>query len=896
MVRPKFYDISARQTRQTIAFALWGGAAIAVILLITTVWVTTRARAGTSQAAAQVSEFYLEELAGRRAQVVSEALKSNIEYINNALSLLEPADLASVESLEHFLETAKSLYGADQFALVDENGTVYPRKDAENLSAYGVLFQALAGPAISTSNLDGTRKQVVQAIPVTGFTFQGAEIQACFIQIDIVEMLRSLALQTDDNSIFCNLYRRDGESLTSGSFEYLNIGDNLLSTLAESELAPGYSYEKARSDFSSGGRGHISFYYQDIYGDLCYVPVEGSDWMLTILIRNNVITEQISSISSSLMLRSIVQITITVVSMLAVSMLIILQTRKSAALLLAQEKANGDQIREAYAQVEQQQTAMEMIHASMGSGHWSMNFDKSGEITSCSWSDVFRTMLGYQNTEDFPNRLESWSGLIHEEDRERVLKAYWDAVEDYTGQTVFDVEYRLYTKHNGCRWFRSAGRLSRREDGSPITFVGLFLDIDDSRKMKERLERQKINLQDALTAAQHANRAKTTFLNNMSHDIRTPMNAIIGFTSLAAAHVDDPEQIQNYLSKIATSSNHLLSLINDVLDMSRIESGRMKIEEAESSLIEVMENLRTIVQTDATAKHLEFRIDTAEVVNEHVMCDRLRLNQMLLNLLSNAMKFTMPGGTVSVRVAQKGPAREGQAAYQFQVKDTGIGMSREFLAHVFDPFERERSSTVSGIQGTGLGMAITKNIVDMMDGEITVESEEGKGTTFTVDLQLKTCSSPVRPEEGAQPGGLQTLAEEVDSAARSDAIKGKHILLAEDNLLNQEIAVEILQAAGFTVEVVGDGGDAVERIRTAQAGQFDLVLMDIQMPLMDGYEATRRIRGLNLPGVSDLPIIAMTANAFDEDRRAALAAGMNGHIAKPIDIPKLLALLEQLLV
>ena len=278
------------------------------------------------------------------------------------------------------------------------------------------------------------------------------------------------------------------------------------------------------------------------------------------------------------------------------------------------------------------------------------------------------------------------------------------------------------------------------------------------------------------------------------------------------------------------------------------------------------------------------------------MCDRLRLNQMLLNLLSNAMKFTMPGGTVSVRVAQKGPAREGQATYQFQVKDTGIGMSREFLAHVFDPFERERSSTVSGIQGTGLGMAITKNIVDMMDGEITVESEEGKGTTFTVDLQLKICSSPVRPEEGAQPGGLQTLAEEVDSAARSDAIKGKRILLAEDNLLNQEIAVEILQAAGFTVEVVGDGGDAVERIRTAKAGQFDLVLMDIQMPLMDGYEATRRIRGLNLPGVSDLPIIAMTANAFDEDRRAALAAGMNGHIAKPIDIPKLLALLEQLLV
>ena len=296
------------------------------------------------------------------------------------------------------------------------------------------------------------------------------------------------------------------------------------------------------------------------------------------------------------------------------------------------------------------------------------------------------------------------------------------------------------------RWFHAAGRLSRREDGSPIAFIGLFVDIDEEKKMAEMLEKQKEDLEDALAAAQHANKAKTTFLNNMSHDIRTPMNAIIGFTALAAAHIDNTEQVQDYLSKISTSSNHLLSLINDVLDMSRIESGKVKIEEKETSLPEILHDLKTIIQADITSKQLDFYIDTVDVVNENVMCDKLRLNQVLLNLLSNAMKFTKPGGIVSVRVLQKENAPEGYASYEFQVKDTGIGMSREFLDHVFEPFERERTSTVSGIQGTGLGMAITKNIVDMMDGTISVASEVGKGTAFSVGLQFRTCSGPIRQE------------------------------------------------------------------------------------------------------------------------------------------------------
>ena len=1008
--------IDKTQRRQTVAFAIWGGLIIAIILLLTTVWVATSAQTSTNQAVARVSEFYLEELAGRRAQVVSEELNNNYAYMERALAVIESSDLESQESLRRFLGRVKRLYGVSKFALVDENGIVYTQHStASGLSRYPFLSQELTGPSISMSNLYGARKQVVLAIPVEGVVFQGARIEACFIQLNVSEMLSSLTLQGDSNVTYCNLYHRSGESLSENDFGYLSSGQNLLDALKEARMEPGSSYAGLLQDFQDGTPGQISFHYENVHEDLCYVPVEGTDWMLTILIRDNVITDQIGSISSGMMRRSIIQIVITVLVMLGVFLALIAQSRRSARILLEQEKADGARIRAAYAQVEWERVALDMIHAAMGSGQWSMDFDEDANMVSCTWSHVFRNMLGYESEEDFPNVLESWSELLHDEDRDRVLEAYWAAVQDYTGGTVYDVEYRLLTRHAGWRWFHSAGRLSRREDGSPMTFVGLFLDVDDAKRMAEQLERQKIDLQDALAVAQHANRAKTTFLNNMSHDIRTPMNAIIGFTSLAAAHIDNTEQVQDYLAKITTSSNHLLSLINDVLDMSRIESGKVKIEEKETSLPEIMHDLKTIVQADIASKQLEFYIDTADVVNEHVLCDKLRLNQVLLNLLSNAMKFTMPGGIVSVRVIQKGAAAEGRASYEFQVKDTGIGMSQEFLAHVFDPFERERSSTVSGIQGTGLGMAITKNIVDMMDGTISVVSEEGKGSTFTVSLQLKTCSGPVRQEEIPQLKGLRALVadddfntcssvtkmlatvgmrpdwttsgkeavlrtklaweqgdeyaafiidwlmpdmngvevvrrvrtiigdekpiiiltaydwsdieeearaagvtafcskpiflselrevlesplatpKEEDDKAQAVSFEGKKVLLVEDNELNQEIAVEILQGAGGGVEGAADGAAAVARRAQSAPGPAALILMDIQMPIMNGYEATEKIRALGDPRVAGIPIIAMTANAFDEDRRAALEAGMNGHIAKPIDIPKLMELLQDLL-
>lgn len=1013
----QYHSMNRAQKKQTIAFAVWGGLIIATILLITTVWVTSRARAGTRQAVNRISEFYLEELAGRRALVVSEELKNNFFYMKNAMSILEEGDLESQETLRHFLGKIKRLYGVDKFALVDEHGIVYTEHSTvSGLSRYPFLSQELKEPVVSASNLYGARKQVILGIPVEDIWFQDARIKVCLIQINVDEMISSLTSQTGENETYCNLYYPNGESLTNDDFGYLTAGKNLLSALKDAKIDDGYSLEQLEEDFSNGVPGQISFEYYDTREDLCYIPVEGTNWMLTVLVRDNVLSDQISSISSGMLSRSIIQIVMTMMGMLVVFLVLIYQSKKSARVLLEQEKADGNRIRAAFSQIQREQTAMDNIHAAMGSGLWSMEFDKDAKLISCTWSEVFRKMLGYESEEEFPNQLESWSDLLHKEDQDRVLKEYWGTVMDYTGEKTYNVEYRLYTRHAGWRWFHAAGRLSRREDGSPITFVGLFVDIDDEKKLEERLAQQKIDLEDALAAAQHANKAKTTFLNNMSHDIRTPMNAIIGFTSLAATHIDHPEQVQDYLSKITTSSNHLLSLINDVLDMSRIESGKVKIEEKETSLPEVMHDLKTIVQADITSKQLEFFIDTADVVNEHVLCDKLRLNQVLLNLLSNAMKFTKPGGIVSVRILQNGNAPEGFASYEFQVKDTGIGMSKEFLDHVFEPFERERTSTISGIQGTGLGMAITRNIVDMMGGKISVISEEGKGSTFTVSLQFRICSGQVRQEVIPQLQGLRALvadddfntcssvtkmlstigmrpdwttsgkeavlrtklaveqcdeyaayiidwlmpdmngievvrrirgvieeetpiiiltaydwsdieeearkagvtafcskpiflselreilespfavsAAETDKVEEQDTFAGKKILLVEDNELNQEIAVEILQEAGFIIDVADDGSVAVERMKTAMPGQYDLILMDIQMPILDGYEATRQIRSLDCPELANIPIIAMTANAFDEDKRSALEAGMNGHIPKPIDIPKLMELLRGIL-
>ncbi len=391
-------------------------------------------------------------------------------------------------------------------------------------------------------------------------------------------------------------------------------------------------------------------------------------------------------------------------------------------------------------------------------------------------------------------------------------------------------------------------------------------------------------------AAEQSSRAKTTFLSNMSHDIRTPMNAIIGYTNIAQREDTTPEQMRDYLQKIDASSQHLLALINDILEMSRIESGRMELEPTPTDLVESMNELRDMFATQMQDKNIAFSVEITDMRHRYVSCDRNRMNRVLFNLLSNAYKFTPEGGFVQVTLEEidniPGQAsREDRGAYELRVRDSGIGMTEEFAEHVFDEFERERNSTVSGIQGTGLGMAITKSIVDLMGGTIEVDTALGKGTTFIIKLSFPLADEAFAAQEAV---ARETKANEVDFST-------KRLLVVEDNEINLEIAMLILEDLGFAVDSATNGREAVDKVGSAEPGTYDAILMDIQMPVLNGYEATAEIRAMDDPVRAQTPIVACSANAFSEDVQASLDAGMNDHVAKPLDIDAVVTVLTRLM-
>ena len=596
-------------------------------------------------------------------------------------------------------------------------------------------------------------------------------------------------------------------------------------------------------------------------------------------------------------------------------------------------------------------------------------------------------------------------GKLRSEKQEDPEKNYLEEIQ-VQEQREWDFEY-VHLKTGEKRWFHNIAMGS--EVNGKKKYILVMSDRTSDRKMNQALS-------EAVRAAETANKAKSTFLSNMSHDIRTPMNAIIGFTTLAVSNIDDKKRVRDYLGKILSSSNHLLSLINDILDMSRIESGKIHLEETEVSLSDVLHDLKTIISGQIHAKQLELYMDAMDVTNEDVYCDKTRLNQVLLNLLSNAVKFTPAGGTVSVRIRQYPGTVKGSELYEIRVKDNGIGMSQEFVQKIFSPFERERTSTVSRIQGTGLGMAITKNIVNMMGGTIEVLTEQGKGTEFIVRLPFRIQSKHQRIEKIAELEGLKALVvdddfntcdsvtkmlvkvgmrsewtlsgkeavlrarqsmemgdafhayiidwrlpdmngievtrqirslgddtpiiiltaydwSDIEVEARAAGVtafcakpmfmsdirdtlmtaigqkqaeaetailptagsdfRGRYILLVEDNELNSEIAVEILNEYGFLVDTAENGAEAVEKVKNSKPGNYDLVLMDVQMPVMNGYEATKQIRALDNPALAGITILAMTANAFDEDKKKALECGMDGFLSKPIVIEELISILQK---
>lgn len=452
--------------------------------------------------------------------------------------------------------------------------------------------------------------------------------------------------------------------------------------------------------------------------------------------------------------------------------------------------------------------------------------------------------------------------------------------------TTDKVTFYDFVKDNMLVFFVTAGVFV-------LTIIGIILVLLRKARKAEAVAKlaandtQKLNdkLEIALKKAEDASLAKTRFLNNMSHDIRTPMNAILGYAQLMVNELKGKNlpEISEYLKKLQQSGNLLLSIINNVLDMAQIESGRMEIDENYGRIEDIRQTLFEIFGDEAKKKNLVLQY-TINVEHENILTDTTKVKEIFVNILSNAIKYTSSGGSVKVSVDELPCDEDGYMMVRTRVSDTGIGMSQEYLTNIFEAFTREQNTTKSKIAGTGLGMSIVKKYVDLLGGTINVESELGKGSTFTVTLKHRIADESYYVKKYIE-----------ESGTGSEILEGRNILLAEDNDLNAEIAEAILESAGLKIERVEDGIQCVNRIEKMPADTYDMILMDIQMPQMDGYKATQAIRNLPDEDKASIPIVAMTANAFEEDKRDAIAAGMNGHIAKPIQVDKMLSILSEVI-
>ena len=452
------------------------------------------------------------------------------------------------------------------------------------------------------------------------------------------------------------------------------------------------------------------------------------------------------------------------------------------------------------------------------------------------------------------------------------LEALCSQEEDYSMTYEFKSE-------TGINYHQVRVAYVKKKDGARVAVVGTR-NIDSLIK-KERMQEEK--LKKAYAAAENANKAKTEFLNNMSHDIRTPMNVILGYNQLMKSQLTEPKQL-DYQKKIEQSGKLLLAIINNVLDMARIESGKMKVDENYEIVGEVVDEIISTFSSEAEERGIHLS-GSMKVTHRNILCDGTKIREIYVNLVSNAIKYTPRGGNVTITVEELPCEKEGYMMVKVEIKDTGIGMSKEYLPTLFEPFSREQNTTTGRVGGTGLGMPIVKKMIDLMGGSIEVASELGKGTVFTFTLMHKIADRKYYSQR----------IEKVKASNMRENLRGKHVLLAEDNDLNAEIAVTVLEETGLVIERVQDGIQCVNRVEQMSPGTYDLILMDIQMPNMDGYQAAQYIRHLNDKTKAEIPIIAMTANAFAKDRIQAFDAGMNGHIAKPIDIEKLGAVILSVL-
>ena len=1015
----------------TVRIAVIGGIIVAAILVIGTIWMGQSARRDTDDAARSVSLLYLDELAGRRGQVVEETLNDDIGKIRVAVELMTDEDLSDIEHLQAYQARMKKLYDLEKFAFVDTDGLIYTSRGTQtNIDDYQFDHTSLEKPEISIVNTDSTEnRKVVIAVPVDR-TLGDKRLTVCFMEIDMAVMLGSVSVTQNTDSTYCNIYTSGGIPLSNQVLAGTATESNLFDALANASFREGYSLEQVRADFAQGKRGIASFNYNGAREMLSYVPVKDTDWFLTYLIREKVISDRIGAVSNGIITRSLVQSLLAALALAGLFTFIIRQIRKNAKLQLEKETSEAEN-RARHEEMEQRLALQDQLLAQK------TQQEEQGKLITALASDYrsvyyleldqnrgvcyqARTDLhGFRAGETF-NYLESVTAYCNKYILEPYRKDFLKFIQpDHIREGLKEnlvISYRYMISVDGKEsWeavrFAGVRHPEDRADHLVHSVGACFADVD--AETRQALAQQQA-LGEALAAAEQASKAKTAFLSNMSHEIRTPMNAIIGLNNIALNEPDVSEKLRGYLTKTGESAQHLLGIINDILDMSRIESGRMVIKNEEFSFAKNLEQVNMMISGQCAEKGLTFDCRMIGKIDDYYIGDGMKLRQVMINILSNAVKFTPEGGTVTFLI-EEGPRYNGKATLKMIFRDSGIGMSKEFLPHLFDAFAQEDSSSTSKYGSTGLGMPITKNIVELMNGHIEVESEKGKGTTFTVTVTLTESErkgavpegelnpkemnvlviddDPIALEhaqivlgqigincETAQSGaegiemvkirhgrradydlllvdwkmpeldGVETTRriraivgndtpiiiltsynwDEVAEEARSAGVdtfvpkplfagsvmdefreafkrksenmtreaadlKGRHILLAEDVAVNAEIMVMVLNMREIEVDVAENGRIAVEKYESHPDGYYDAILMDMRMPEMDGLEATRKIRHTGRRDAMTIPIIALTANAFDEDVQRSLQAGLNAHLSKPVEPEALFETLESLI-
>ena len=1015
----------------TVRIAVIGGILVAAILVLGTVWMGHSASRDTDSAVRSVSLLYLDELAGRREQVVEDTLNDSSEKIRTAVDLMTEEDLSDEEHLRAYQARMKKLYDLEKFAFVDTEGVIYTSQGTQdNIDDYHFDHLSLEQPEISLLNPESTDRKVIIAVPVDKM-LGDRHLTVCFMEIGMKNMLENVSIVTQDTgATYCNIYTGGGIPLSDQVLAGAADESSLFDALDNAEFMDGYSLDQVKDDFAQGRKGTVSFTYKGTRETLTYAPVQGTDWMLTYLIRESVISERISSVSSGIITRSLIQSLLAALVLGMMFAFIIHQNRKNAKLELeketteAENRARSEEMEQRLAlqeelleQKTQQQEQSKLITALASDFRsvYYLELDRNRGVCYQARTDLH----GFSTGDEF-NYLESVTAYcnkyILEPYREEFLKFIQpDAIrEGLKENLVISFRYLINVDgHESWEAVRFAGvrHPEDRADHLVHSVGACFADVDAETR---RALAQQQTLSEALAAAEQASKAKTAFLSNMSHEIRTPMNAIIGLNNIALNEPDMPEKVRGFLTKTGESAQHLLGIINDILDMSRIESGRMVIKNEEFSFAKNLEQVNTIISGQCAEKGLTYDCRMSGKIDDYYIGDGMKLRQVMINILGNAVKFTPEGGTVTFLI-EEGPRYNGQATLKMTFKDTGIGMSKEFLPHLFDAFAQEDSSSTSKYGSTGLGLPITKSIVELMNGHIEVESEKGKGTTFTVTVTLTESDrkdglpegelnpkelnvlviddDPIALEhaqivlgqigincETAQSGaegvemvqirhgrradydlllvdwkmpemdGVETtrriraivgndtpiiiltsynwdeVAEEArqagvdtfvpkplfagsvmdefrDAFKRKNAgavkeaadLKGRHILLAEDVAVNAEIMVMVLNMREIEADVAENGRIAVEMYESHPDGYYDAILMDMRMPEMDGLEATRKIRATGRRDATVIPIIALTANAFDEDVQRSLQAGLNAHLSKPVEPDALFETLESLI-